>query len=97
MASRQPSIEDRMERFTVAAHALIEAYGDLMVRGEVREPGETAAALVQFDDVITALSLAGFEDLQYSGSDVNELDRRKLEFHRHNCTCPWCPKGTEAP
>lgn len=95
MTSKPPPVDERMERFTVAAHTLIESYGDLMVRGEVREPGVTAAALVEFDDVLTALAVAGFERLGYTGADVNELVRQGQQFHTHTCTCPWCFKGTD--
>lgn len=95
--SEPPSIDERLRRVAVAAHTLIEAYGDLLMRGEPREPEVAAAALSSVDDLVGSLIMTGLDAVRYDGSHVNELTRREQEFRTHVCSCPWCLRGSEAP
>lgn len=88
-----------MERFTVAASALIEAYGDMAQQGRFTRPGPAAAAFSDMENLLGHLANAGLDRIPYTGADVNELARMEEGFHRHVCTCTFClgcgePEGT---
>ena len=82
-----------MERFIVAANTLVDAYGDVTVRGHFSEPGLAAAAFVEMKTLLGYLASAGLDAIPYTGADMNELIRMEKEFHGHNCSCVFCFGG----
>lgn len=91
--SSPPGPQERMLRMASAAHALIEAYGEVLVNSEAHDPELAAAALVQLDGLITEMSVAGFDGLPYSGAAVNRLTELEHGFAHHSCSHSWCPAG----
>lgn len=82
-----------MERFIVAANTLVDAYGDVTVRGYFSESGLAAAAFADIRTLLGHLVSAGLDAIPYSGADVNELIRMEKEFHEHDCSCTFCFGG----
>lgn len=80
-------------QFAAAAHVLIEAYGELVVNGEVHDPEMAAAALVQLDRLIGEVKAGPLGALPYSGAAVNRLRELEAVFVSHSCSHPWCPAG----
>lgn len=83
-------LESRMERFTVAADTLVEAYGDLSVRGRFSDPPLAAAALANIKNLMGHLANAGLDKVAFTGADINRLTQQENEFREHACDCPFC-------
>lgn len=93
MTSKPPAPQVRMRSFAAAAHALIEAYGEVLVNGEARDPEVAAAALGRLNALVSEMSAAGFDGLSYSGAAVNRLIELEHRFTGHSCSHSWCPAG----
>lgn len=79
-----------MERFIVAADALVEAYGDVSVRGHFGDPGLAAAAFADIKNLMSLLEKAGLDGVAFTGADVAKLIRMESRFHEHTCGCLFC-------
>lgn len=76
MTPEEADLSDRLLRFTVSAEVLIEAYRDVVERGEPSDPGLAAAALADVGGLVNSLCRAGVDSLSFSGADVNRLTER---------------------
>ena len=90
------NVEATQEQFAVAAATLVEAYGDLKVRGYLSEPRRVAAAIADVRNMISDLADVGASG-PYGGEEVIQLIEDARKHHLHTCSCPWCVHGTEAP
>jgi hypothetical protein len=87
------------ERFHVAASILIEAYADVRTRGYLADDPEiVAAALEDVKALIKVIDAPVTGQIHTFGGDaVLRLICEAERFHLHTCSCPYCPKGLDAP
>ncbi|MFD5111467.1 hypothetical protein ACFWNG_03980 [Streptomyces sp. NPDC058391] len=85
------------DRFTVAAQTLVEAFGDLRVRGYDKEPNLTAAALDDVESLVRELRAKGFGgegDIKVGRAELIEAAH---EYSGHVCTCDYCLHAGQPP
>jgi len=85
------------DRLTVAAQTLVNAHGDLRVRGYDKEPNITAAALDDIEQLVRELRDKGFGAEGSIAHGRTDLIEEANLYGDHKCTCPYCLHAEPAP
>lgn len=80
--------------YAVAAQALVEAYGDLRVRGGDKDPALTAAAIDSIEALICALRDGDFGTKGDAAVGRADLAKTAAEYRDHTCNCDYCLHAT---
>lgn len=96
------SINDDMERLTVAAHNTITHWSDIGVRGYLKEhPDYALHDLALIEDMIrTVRAKAEAEKAEWgelNGDAHQDFEDQVADYRAHSCDCDYCYQQESAP